>query len=217
MNYDNLPHVFDLFCGTDPLRESLLEPFFDQGFVCATNAYVAIRLNHKLVQNATYRNKPDVTPNMAEVFKTKVEETTHSVTYDAAHELIKKLPHDLLYDDCQQCKGKGEIKCDCCNQYSHCAECDGSGDGTDVIGMDINHYQHLIELIGVQLDPNLLKKIVDSTWMLGYESFEIASIKSTKGIYFKIGGDVEGLILANINDQTKIHKLDANPLISVSS
>lgn len=123
--------LLDLFVYTeDDMRPSLEKPMEQDGYICATDTHIAIRIKKEML---TGEYDCRESPNFARVFPTPKRE--YFITQRAITEAIAKCGLDeALYVDCPECKGSGEVEWhyhdkdgDTHTQEDYCPVCGGDG------------------------------------------------------------------------------------------
>lgn len=114
------------FCSDE--REYLEKPFLQDGYVYATNGRIAVRVKHEGLTNARVQTRP----NMAEIFKSFVNEGFEPVTFTLPDCEICHNKRTVIDTKCYTCDGFGRIEHDCDCQYctkdrEFCDDCKGTG------------------------------------------------------------------------------------------
>lgn len=98
--------IFDIFVySEDDMRPSLEKPMEQNGYICATDTHIAIRIRKEML-NGTYECRES--PNFARVFPAGKRE--FFITHRAIADAIAKCGLDeVMYVDCPECDGTGQV------------------------------------------------------------------------------------------------------------
>lgn len=98
--------IFDIFVySEDDNRPTLEKPMEQDGYICATDAHIAIRIRKEML-NGEYESRE--TPNFARVFPESKPE--FFITFRAITEAISTCGLDeTMYADCPECNGSGDV------------------------------------------------------------------------------------------------------------
>lgn len=89
----------------DDMRPSLEKPMEQDGYICATDTHIAIRIKKEML-TGEYEQRD--APNFARIFP--ASKPKYSITLKAILEAIAKCGLDeVRYVDCPECNGSGEV------------------------------------------------------------------------------------------------------------
>lgn len=89
----------------DDMRPSLEKPMEQNGYICATDTHIAVRIKKEML-TGEYEQRD--APNFARVFP--AIKPKYSITFEAILEAIAKCKlSETLYVDCPECGGSGEV------------------------------------------------------------------------------------------------------------
>lgn len=126
------------FTADEDFRPGIQKPFMQGGYICATNAYIVLRVNRKLIppSNDDYVPKGYV-PNVTAVMPNPNPTPTFTITIKAIRECLVALGlnYDILTKNCPECDGSGDVDWyytdrdgDTHTMVDKCPCCDGMGE-----------------------------------------------------------------------------------------
>lgn len=190
--------IAKIFTGDDDLRPTLFYPAVIGESVYATDAHVCIKFPKKLATLDYSSN--DNFPNAEKIFEEL--NLTEKVVLNTELLLSKVFDCNVIFDDkfkkCDTCGGDGEVECKCCGNDSECKDCKGEGEircktpyaGITVKGDDIM-------ILGKQVSPKFIYKVVECALLLGQEFITVEYNKENLQLIFKML-DVEILVMTKI-------------------
>lgn len=125
-NANQNDYVLELFKGRD--RFSAPFKVLDDGFVYATNSFMAVRIDEK-IPSREYK-KIEGSDGVPKVFDQSASMSTSKITVHVDTVLGILATHGLHIDKekkCTECDGTGESSCWHCGSDSECEDCDGTG------------------------------------------------------------------------------------------
>lgn len=160
--------ILDQCCSTDELRPGLCKPATQKRHTYASDGLILVRVPWNL---PTICYVPHIkAPDFESVLPTPdISVPIYLSDLRRALDMVPKVP---AFADCPQCRGEGEIECECCGQSSACAYCGGSGEGEQT-GMAPDHRYCISLLPEAYLSVTLLSRLYDICTDLGSDPFLI--------------------------------------------
>lgn len=125
-----------IFCGDDDFRPLFHELHQYKQYVLATDAYCIALTEGKLEPDSEKEKLPEHFHTVIDNFFMIDYKYFHSLNQKEFNKYLAQYPHVPIYEDCEQCKGYGEVDCHCCDYTNECRECGGSGHGESTgVGM----------------------------------------------------------------------------------
>ena len=196
--------VLRLFQGTDPLREAMQQPFFQDEFVIATDAHKLVCFKKELLKNIDFESHPKA-PNALAVIPT---EGIVDIDLDV-NALIKGISksnkavakrYKVVECECPDCDGSGFVDYvfEDHKRKKHeieetCPTCENETDFTMITeietGNDIEGFQELIKIHNSLFDVNHFEKMIETAEMLNVKTIKITNKRSDTSIHKFVVGE----------------------------
>jgi len=170
-----------MFHAMNNLRPALSGVSLENGFLYSTDAHILAKISaDKCVKKYEHRqNYPDADKVISD--HVSAEKKTFSVD---------KLFHELMQIEvcfkpnmitCPNCKGEGDVECDCCNYTNECKDCKGSG---EVSGPDlILSGESFCKIFKRKYKLSQIDKVLRTAIITGVDTIEISNGKTPASIF----------------------------------
>lgn len=161
-----LDEIIKKFCGDDDLRPNMMLPIIDGDNIVATNAHVIISapksyFNKLYAENGLF---PDYKKVIPDHFKGALLAVIDTIKIA---EIIKPIANIPVYEDCDNCKGKGDIYCNACRHSHECESCDGTGYSRTILRYEFPTHQHSIQIKDVLIATKYMGLISEVADIIG--------------------------------------------------
>lgn len=206
--------VFKLYCSTDKLRPTLQNPFKQNGYYLATDAYNICMLKSDLIDlEYGELEKPDCMKWIGLIN----DNFKYSLSIaELKNKLIFKMIDDFEYEECKKCDGEGYEECDLGHEHD-CEECDGRGEIKINTGKQIVDKNQIYTINNVGFNARDLDRLIKISELLNEDTLNIiqfSSLASAKPTLVKLGDLYILIMLINLEYSENTEKIDIN-LISL--
>lgn len=204
MKAGKLDDIIQSFCGTDILRKSFLKPQFDKSdnVIVATDAHILLIAPNKYFDAAYDTN--DSFPNWRAVLPSLAPMPILTIkTHDILSEYLL-IPLVDKFDNCQMCEGDGIHSCECGHEHD-CEKCNGTGEGTNVIGQEADD-TYLFKIDKIYFSPKFINKAAQVAMRLGIDNITIHRIEEAKSLDVQIN-DCRLIIMPLVDIEPNEYKI----------
>ncbi len=181
-----------LVADAEDMRPALMKPFEQDGYVCATNAYIILRVAKRFISEdfSTDKHLPDVASVTPE------HNPISAITIDTLRgEFVRqKIDYDTTTADCPDCDDEGEVEWEYTDtdgdKHKMWAECPCCG-GTGIIPNGINKK---CQVIGETIIVHYMLLLYHVMFALGVDKAEITRGKREQ-ILFHIAEGVDVVVM----------------------
>lgn len=170
-------------------------PFYRDGYLCATDGRVCIRM----------RQEGENTPDTPPVCDSKVGWPDEKHQYESTPVILPKvsIPERTTCPDCKGnkvsqcygCHGRGEQECPECEKLGICRDCDGTGKNEcEECDADGKARATPVETIQLAKGYGLADNYIDLLNRHGAAAYLPVELKG-KPTYFTVAGGIEGLVM----------------------
>lgn len=129
-----------------------------------------------------------------------------AIDIQASKEAFKLVPLKDVYNDCETCKGKGEIHCCACGHNARCYDCNGSGKGDEIVGKEYDAAEHVIDINGAWFSPRHAQLLLTVAEIAG-ELIHVVINDSTGNVnVFRCGNIKIAVTATSIRDITNVSR-----------
>jgi hypothetical protein len=155
-NSNQYDYILSLCTSPRSLKTELQAPFTNDGYLYATNSFMAVRMS----PDKASKTYVEGTTKVGEVYPREETTNQHTITIDTV-DLVGALAGYGMYVDarskCQACHGLGEEECFHCGHNSECETCSGQGvQGEEKPVHMLKFSSHSIQLDGRYFTPQYL-------------------------------------------------------------
>lgn len=201
------------FCSTDNFRLNLTKPTcYESGLVISTDAHKLLMFFDKNFQDNEnvfiYDHEKKIGVNAIPTIEEFVEShvkakstSTRIITTQKIDEVVRNVrteikKYSFKYIECEDCEGKGEIYCHCCDNSNECKSCDGIGEQKvnpeSIKGKSPKAYYKYPEDVIFKIDENLMRlqimsELSESLKIIGKDTLEVIKAENLR-MYFRISG-----------------------------
>ncbi|MDR2691921.1 MAG: hypothetical protein LBB73_06440 [Dysgonamonadaceae bacterium] len=200
----NRDEIFKLYIDPDNFREMFHTPFFQNGYIYASNGSIALRVCGNMLKkkNILKSQKPDCSNLFPETEKEKTVSVNQLNKLLWAADMIEKTTKTATYVKCKECEGSGKVTW----QYGdytrdcECPVCNGSGNirKTEKVNIEkrIFNKDAIIKLEGSEFRAEHIQIIVKTMKLLEITEAKMQWDKNTKSmkVVFDFGNGIAVLI-----------------------
>jgi hypothetical protein len=176
------------------------------GYLYATNGHIAIRMEQKKVCRQ-YDEIPNF-PNVEKILQGAIERKDNKKAVIKTDDLVRLLAYAVwkreeCEDECEECDGKGVIKCEHCESEYDCKKCDGKGYENIYIkefSLIKNRYRYIIKIGMSTYVADYLYIVALTAMMLQIDEITYLYEDKNKGVVFSF--DELDIILMPTTDDT---------------
>jgi len=175
----------------------------NNGFAYASDSFTVIKVDENLL-GRTY-NVIDEWPNAEKIYSQHKSKEVFEFTTDNLISELARIENTFLYETetCVECRGEGEVVCECCGNDTECKDCDGEGEVESQNQFARLEYigEEKVMFNGVCLTPRLLQRIMFTALILGAKSISMSvDFDPRKGILMKFEEGVDVVVMPRLID-----------------
>ncbi len=211
----NEEELFAPYLSHDDLRLKFMKPFLSCGYVCATDAYIMLKVKQELLSGEYAENGTDIKkllekPNMSVSFSLDELQQAVKDSMTGEEEVVTR---EVVV--CPECNGEGEVEWKYSSEEGRvyyadfeCPRCHGTGNLIDAVkektGEKCAKYEDVLKIQGVVFRTELIARMCDTMRLLSVDKVEYISRSYTAGNIFKVAGGVEVVIIRSLIDDAKV-------------
>lgn len=202
--------VFKLYCTTDGLRPLLQNPFKQNGYYLATDAYNICMLKSDLIDlEYGELEKPDCMKWIDLIN----DNFKYSLSIaELKSKLVFKMIDDFDYVKCKRCNGDGYEECDLGHEHD-CEECEGQGEIKINTGKQVVNKNQTYIINNVGFNARDLNRLIKTSELLNENTLNIiqfSSLSLAKPTLVKLGDLYILIMLINLEYVESVEKIDIN-------